>query len=103
MGTSKTLFFSKRINKTAVLCHALGHPARIAIVEILLKKNKLIANSIAKSLPLAQPTIAQHLKILLSAEILEISLEDSSVYYQIDKEKLHLLSNRIEELKSRLI
>lgn len=102
MGTSKTSYFSKRLNKTASLCHALGHPARVAIIELLVKRNKLIANSIANALPLAQPTIAQHLKILVAAEILEVLTEESSVYYIIDKEKFEFFSETISEINSKL-
>ena len=42
MGTTKTEFFSEKQNKTAAMLKALGHPARIAIIEYLLKVNACI-------------------------------------------------------------
>ena len=56
MGATKTDFFSEQQNELAVLAKALGHPARIAIIEYLLKVNTCICGDIVNELPLAHPT-----------------------------------------------
>jgi DNA-binding transcriptional ArsR family regulator len=61
MGASKTEHFSDEQNTIAIIAKALGHPARIAIVEHLLKVNACICGDIVNELPLAQPTVSQHL------------------------------------------
>jgi ArsR family transcriptional regulator len=48
----------------ARLCKALGHPARMAIIEFLKTNNQCLCGRIAKQLPLAQSTVSQHLKYL---------------------------------------
>ena len=58
MGATKTDFFTEQQNELAVLAKALGHPARIAIIEYLLKVNTCICGDIVNELPLAQPTVS---------------------------------------------
>ena len=54
MGASKTDFFTDSQNELAILTKALGHPARIAIIEHILKVNSCICGDIVNELPLAQ-------------------------------------------------
>ncbi|MFZ1798331.1 MAG: metalloregulator ArsR/SmtB family transcription factor, partial [Chitinophagaceae bacterium] len=67
MGATKTTHFTARQNQMAILLKALGHPARIAIMEYLVKVNTCICGDIVNELPLAQPTISQHLRELKNA------------------------------------
>ena len=64
MGASKSESFSVEQNEMATLFKALSHPARIAIVDYLLTVDSCICGDIVNELPLAQPTISQHLKEL---------------------------------------
>jgi ArsR family transcriptional regulator, arsenate/arsenite/antimonite-responsive transcriptional repressor len=84
MGVSKTENFSKRQNDIAVLMKALAHPARIAIVEYLLKTNSCVCGDIVDKLPLAQATVSQHLKELKGAGIIRGEITGSSVCYCIN-------------------
>lgn len=101
MGISKVSEFSKRINQMAGLCHALGHPARIAILELLLLKKKLIAVEISSQLPLANATISQHLKVLVHLGILNYQVEGSFGYYSVRLESLKILEGNIKLLQQR--
>jgi hypothetical protein len=64
MGLTKTEQFTDKQNEIAVLAKALGHPARIAIIEYLMSVDTCICGDIVNVLPLAQPTVSQHLKEL---------------------------------------
>jgi len=64
MGISKTELFTKKQNELANVARVLGHPARIAILQHLVKINACICNDLVEELGLAQPTISQHLKEL---------------------------------------
>ena len=76
MGASKSDSFSIEQNEMAGLFKALSHPARIAIVDYLLTVDSCICGDIVNELPLAQPTISQHLKELKNANIIkELSKE----------------------------
>ena len=81
MGASKTEYFTDEQNKIAGICKALGHPARIAIIEHLMKVNACICGDLVNELPLAQPTISQHLKELKNAELIKGEIEGNSICY----------------------
>ena len=70
MGATKTEHFTDKQNEIATLAKALGHPARIAIMEYLLKVDTCICGDIVNELPLAQPTVSQHLKELKNAGLI---------------------------------
>lgn len=84
MGVTKTSNFTERQNQLAVWAKALGHPARIAILQYLLKTNSCICTDLVGELPLAQATISQHLKELKTAGIIKGDTEGTKVCYCID-------------------
>jgi ArsR family transcriptional regulator len=84
MGATKTDHFTEKQNEIAILIKALGHPARVAILEHLLKVNACICNDIVDELPLAQPTVSQHLKELKNAGLIKGTIEGNSICYCID-------------------
>jgi DNA-binding transcriptional ArsR family regulator len=88
MGASKSSSFSEKHNELASLFKALSHPARIAIVEYLLSVDTCICGDIVNELPLAQPTISQHLKELKNANIIKGSVEGTAICYCINSETM---------------
>jgi DNA-binding transcriptional ArsR family regulator len=84
MGLSKTEKFSEKQIALAELAKALAHPARIAILQYLLKTNACVCGDIVDALPLAQSTVSQHLKELKKVGILKGEVEGASVCYCID-------------------
>lgn len=88
MGTTKSVLFSDSQNELANLYKALGHPARIAIIEYLLKSKTCICSDIVNELPLAQPTISQHLKELKAVGIIKGTIEGTTVCYCLDATNL---------------
>lgn len=91
MGTSKTEHFSESVNRMAMVFKALGHPARIAIIEHLRKVNSCICNDIVNELPLAQPTISQHLKELKSVGLIKGNIDGNAICYCLNSELLQEL------------
>ncbi len=88
MGVSKSESFSIAHNEMATLLKALSHPARIAIVEYLLAVKTCICGDIVNELPLAQPTISQHLKELKNANIIRGSINGTSICYCLNPETM---------------
>ena len=84
MGISKTELFTKKQNELANIARVLGHPARIAILQHLVKINACICNDLGAELGLAQPTISQHLKELKQVGLIQGSIDGTSVCYCID-------------------
>jgi DNA-binding transcriptional ArsR family regulator len=84
MGLTKTEIFSEKQNKLATMMKALAHPARIAIIQHLIKINSCICGDLVEELGLAQPTISQHLKELKNAGLIQGTIEGTSVCYCIN-------------------
>jgi len=102
MGISKTSFFSKRQNQIASLGKALGHPARIAILEHLLKVRSCICNDIVNELPLAQATISQHLRELKNAGLIKGNIEGNAICYCIDAKNIKKLHDYVSDISVKL-
>ena len=93
MGISKTEYFTDKQNGIALLAKALGHPARIAIIEYLLSVETCICGDIVNELPLAQPTVSQHLKALKEAGLIKGNIEGNAICYCIDEEAIGKLQS----------
>lgn len=84
MGVSKTDFYTEEQVELAGIARALGHPARISIVQYLMKTEDCITGDIVKEIGLAQPTISQHLKVLKDVGIIRGTIEGNAVCYCIN-------------------
>jgi DNA-binding transcriptional ArsR family regulator len=103
MGATKTEYFTDRQNNLATLAKALGHPARIAIIDYLLKVDVCICGDIVNELPLAQPTISQHLKELKNAGLIKGNIEGNSICYCVDEIGIKKLQKYFERVSSKLM
>ena len=66
---------------------ALGHPARVAIINLLLKRQSCICGDIVDELPLSQSTVSQHLKELKLAGLIKGEISGVKTCYCIDKKE----------------
>lgn len=98
MGLTKTDNYTDRQNRLAVLAKAVGHPARVAIIDYLLKADNCICSDIVNELPLAQPTVSQHLKELKAAGIIRGTIEGNAICYCIDKESVYSLKTYLDDI-----
>lgn len=85
MGISKAEEFTVKDNRIAAFAKALAHPARVAILQLLLKKKACICGDIVEELPLSQSTVSQHLKELKAAGLIKGDIEGASICYCIDE------------------
>ena len=98
MGATKTDHYSDNQNDIAKIAKALGHPARVAIVDYLVKANECICGDIVNELPLAQPTVSQHLKELKNAGIIKGEIEGNSICYCIDRQVIARINNYLSAI-----
>ncbi|GAB1444651.1 MAG: winged helix-turn-helix transcriptional regulator [Cyclobacteriaceae bacterium] len=78
--------YTKAQNELAALAKALGHPARVAILQFLISRQSCICGDIVDELPLSQSTVSQHLKELKNAGLIKGSIDGPTVCYCIDIE-----------------
>ncbi|HEY4195658.1 MAG TPA: metalloregulator ArsR/SmtB family transcription factor [Mucilaginibacter sp.] len=95
MGLTKTEIFTAEQNRMAMLLKALAHPARIAILQQMIKLNACVCGSLVDELGLAQATISQHLKELKNAGLIQGTIEGVSVCYCIEPNAWQLLHNEL--------
>ena len=102
MGITKTEHFTTTQNELAILAKAMGHPARIAIIEYLLKTDSCICGDIVNELPLAQPTVSQHLKELKNAGLIKGNIEGNAICYCLNEEGFNKLKGFFETITTYL-
>ncbi|MDQ3290789.1 MAG: metalloregulator ArsR/SmtB family transcription factor [Bacteroidota bacterium] len=85
MGVTKTQNFTEAQNQLAMYAKAIAHPARVAILQYLLKQQTCICSNLVEELPLAQATISQHLKELKAVGLIKGEIEGTSVCYCINE------------------
>jgi ArsR family transcriptional regulator len=101
MGLTKSEIFTEEQNNIAAIAKVLGHPARIAILEFLIKLKSCVCGDLVKDIGLAQPTISQHLKELKKAGIIKGKIEGTSVCYCIDQENWENMKNTLGQFLSK--
>lgn len=102
MGATKTDHFTEEQNTIALLAKALAHPARVAIIEYLIRVEGCICGDIVNELPLAQPTVSQHLKELRNAGLIKGNIEGNAICYCIDGEAIRRLQDYLADITTGL-
>lgn len=98
MGVSKTDLFTKKQNSVAIAAKAFSHPARVAIIQCLIKANACINGDLVQELGLAQATISQHLRELKDIGVIQGNIEGARVNYCINKKKWLEIKNLFNDL-----
>lgn len=98
MGITKTEEFTSKQNDLAMLSKALGHPARIAILQFLIRQKACVCGDIVEELPLSQSTVSQHLAELKKAGLIKGSIDGPSVCYCIDSKAWAKMKSSMNEL-----
>ncbi len=102
MGATKTEHYTDKQNTIAMLAKAMGHPARVAIIDYLLKVEACICGDIVNELPLAQPTVSQHLKELKNAGLIKGEIEGNAICYCIDEKAIEKLQRYFKKMSNKL-
>ena len=93
MGVTKTDIYTDSQNQLAAIAKVLGHPARIAILEFIIKQPSCICGDLVEEIGLAQATISQHLKELKNSGIIQGTIEGTSICYCINQNNWKKTSN----------
>ncbi len=101
MGLTKTELFTQEQNAIADIAKVLGHPARVAILQYLLKVNTCICGDIVEEVGLAQPTISRHLKELKSIGLIVGNIEGTSICYCVNPEVYHNIKIMFNQMFSQ--
>lgn len=86
MGITKTEKFTQHHNRIAELTKAIGHPARVAILETIIQRQSCICGELVDDLPLSQSTISQHLSELKKVGLIKGTISGPSTCYCVNEE-----------------
>lgn len=95
MGITKTTGFSEETNEMAEILKALGHPARLEIVQFLMKSTSCVCGDIVEVLPLAQSTVSKHLSELKKVGIIKGTITGNNICYCLDEIIIQKIQNFI--------
>ena len=98
MGATKTTDYTIQEMSIAKYAKALSHPARVAILNLLLKKQACVCGDIVDELPLSQSTVSQHLKELKEIGLIKGDIEGASVSYCIDEKVWNNAKKQLNQL-----
>ena len=82
----------------ALLTRAVGHPARVQILRLLVRKEACICGDIVDELPLAQSTVSQHLKVLKEVGLIRGEIDGPRVCYCVEPRALRRLKALVSSL-----
>ncbi|MFI0491935.1 ArsR/SmtB family transcription factor [Flavobacterium sp.] len=100
MGITKTIGFSDETNEMSEILKALGNPARLEIVKILMKSSTCICGEIVEILPLAQSTVSKHLSELKKVGIIKGTVTGNNICYCLNENTIQKIQNLINTIES---
>lgn len=98
MPSTKTDYFTKEQEQTARFAKALGHPVRVAILQLLNSQSCCYHGDMAEELPVAKSTLSQHLNALKDAGLIQGTITPPTVKYCINRENWALAKRLISGL-----
>ena len=90
--------YTEKNEKLARIAKAMGHPARLAILQLLDKQSACFCGNIVDELPLSQSTVSQHLKELKSAGLIQGEIAPPKIRYCIDYDNWNEAKQLFSEL-----
>lgn len=101
MGLTRTDIFTEEQNQLAQIFKALAHPARIAILQQLFKKQSCICGDLVDEIGLAQATISQHLRELKKMKLIVGTIDGPKVCYCLNYDRLDTIRSQFSEFLSK--
>jgi len=96
--TTKSNYFTKDQEQMARFAKALGHPVRIAILQLLSSKTCCYHGDMAEELPIAKSTLSQHLKELKDAGLIQGDVTPPTVKYCINRDNLKIAKKLLNDI-----
>ena len=91
------------IEQLALLSKALGHPARVRVMRLLLARDACFCGQLVDELSLAQATVSQHLKVLKDAGLVVGEIDGPRTCYWASRERLAALHALVGDLLAEAV
>lgn len=90
--------FTAEQEKLARFAKALGHPVRVAILEMLSSQDCCYHGDMSEVLPIAKSTLSQHLNELKDAGLIQGTITPPTVKYCINPDNWAIAKNMMNTL-----
>ena len=81
MGLTKTQYYTEEQLQLSRMMKVMGHPARIAILQSIIKTKTCVCGDLVTEIGLAHSTVSQHLKELKDVGLIQGTIEGTSMCY----------------------
>lgn len=98
MEKTKKDYFTDQQTDLARYAKALGHPVRIAILQLLNSQSCCFHGDMAEELPIAKSTLSQHLNELKDAGLIQGTITPPTVKYCINRENWSIAKTLMNDL-----
>lgn len=84
--------YTEKQEQIASFANALGHPVRVAILELLSSQSCCYHGDLSEELPIANSTLSQHLKVLKDAGLIQGEINPPKTKYCIHRQNYAVAS-----------
>ncbi|MCD4681974.1 MAG: metalloregulator ArsR/SmtB family transcription factor [Bacteroidales bacterium] len=98
MPSAKVELFETDLQESAVFFKALGHPARLMILQFLAETNSCFTGDISSILPLGRTTVNQHLDELKKSGLVQGHISGIKTNYCLNPDKIDDLKSVMENI-----
>jgi len=82
----------------ALAAKALGHPARVRILRLLIEREACVTGELVAEMPLSQSTVSEHLRILRAAGLIQGEIDGPRVSYCVNRAGLAAMKAAVAAL-----
>lgn len=102
MGATKKYFYSPDQLKLADLYKALGHPARVSLVQHMLAQPDCNCKTLENALQLSSSSVNQHLRVLHESGITGYEVIQNNCVYSVNPDALDLLADQLLDFSAQV-
>lgn len=88
----------EKFNNGADILKVLAHPARIALIQVMMEKGPLNVTSLYEELEVPQSTVSQHLAKLKTAKIISGTRKGLEIYYEVRDKRVGTILNTVANM-----
>ncbi len=100
MASIQRFGFSQQQNDLSKIFKALGHPARVAIIQRLINEGRIMSKVIACDMPITQPAISKHLQILFETGLVGYEKVSNVTYYIVNPLLIEMAEGALKEFRN---
>jgi len=86
------------VEELALICKALGHPARLQVLRYLISHGECFFGNLSSILPLSPSTVSQHLTVLKESGLIVGSADEQRTCYCVNADRLALFKRLVAGL-----